>query len=46
MTQRQKEVCGACNGAGRVVDEGQAGEPVSTCMDCRGNGWVYTDTKK
>lgn len=43
MFTRMKEVCAACDGAGRVVDEQQAGEPVATCMVCRGNGWVYAD---
>ena len=46
MITRPKEVCSACNGSGRVVDERQAGEPVATCMTCRGNGWVYSDKKQ
>jgi DnaJ-class molecular chaperone len=45
VAERVKEVCETCDGAGRVVDERQAGEPVSTCMTCKGNGWVYTDKK-
>lgn len=45
MIQRPKEVCPTCDGSGRVVDERQAGEPVATCMKCKGNGWVYADKK-
>jgi DnaJ-class molecular chaperone len=45
MADRIKETCDTCDGAGRVVDERQAGEPVATCMACKGNGWVYTDNK-
>jgi len=43
MADRSKEVCGTCEGVGNVVDEGQPGEKVATCMTCKGNGWVYTD---
>lgn len=45
ITERAKDVCEHCNGAGRVVDESQAGEKLATCMTCRGNGWVYADKK-
>jgi DnaJ-class molecular chaperone len=43
MADRPRETCNACGGSGRVVDESQAGEPVATCMTCKGNGWVYRD---
>jgi DnaJ-class molecular chaperone len=45
MFERAREVCETCKGLGRVVDERQAGEPIATCMTCRGNGWVYADKK-
>ena len=45
MTKRPKETYGTCDGSGRVIDEGQASEPVATYMTCKGNGWVYADTK-
>lgn len=40
MTDRGREICETCNGTGRVIDETQAGEPVATCMICKGNGWI------
>jgi len=46
MTDRPKTVCTTCDGTGRVVDESQAGEPVATCMACKGNGWVYSAKKE
>jgi DnaJ-class molecular chaperone len=46
MFERARDVCETCKGLGRVVDERQAGEPVATCMTCRGNGWVYADKKE
>jgi DnaJ-class molecular chaperone len=46
MFERARKVCERCKGSGRVVDERQAGEPVATCMTCRGNGWVYADKKE
>jgi DnaJ-class molecular chaperone len=45
VADRLKVMCGICNGLGRVVDERQAGDPVATCMTCKGNGWVYADPK-
>jgi DnaJ-class molecular chaperone len=46
MPDRVKEICATCNGTGQVVDETQAGEPVATCMTCKGNGWIYADQKQ
>lgn len=46
MFERSKEVCTICDGAGRVVDDRQAGDPVATCITCKGNGWVYADSKE
>jgi DnaJ-class molecular chaperone len=43
VTEKPRKVCETCLGAGRVVDERQAGEPVATCMKCKGNGWVYIE---
>jgi DnaJ-class molecular chaperone len=44
IIERTRETCSACNGDGHVVDEQQRGEPIATCMVCKGNGWVYADT--
>jgi len=48
MAEPPREVCSTCGGTGSVVDESQAGEPVATCTNCKGNGWVkktgYNDT--
>jgi DnaJ-class molecular chaperone len=39
--EKEKAICPACNGHGRIVTQGPCHSSDSECFKCRGDGFIY-----